>query len=75
MASPMSAQERARREEAVRYALVSLRLEGLYLDEEELAIYQQYVRGEMCEDDLNAALDARQERRFGPLPLPEDRDA
>lgn len=68
-------EERARRERAHRDALASLRLEGMYLEEDELAIYQQYVRGEISEDERHAALAECRRRRFGPLPVSGNADA
>ncbi|MDA8192368.1 MAG: antitoxin VbhA family protein [Thermaerobacter sp.] len=52
----ISQQERARREEAVRFARNSVRLEGFILNEEAEALNQRYINGEMTNAEHTAAL-------------------
>lgn len=52
----MSDQERARREDAVRFARNSVRLEGFHLNAEVEAVNRSYINGEMTSQEHTAAL-------------------
>ena len=54
---------------ALREAVASLRIEGLYLDEESKQILQRHVDGEIGDEELRAAIDELNEQRFGSLSL------
>ena len=55
----ISAQERAKRLDAVHQALVSVRLEGLESGHEAHSIYQRYVEGELTLEQMGAEIEAR----------------
>jgi hypothetical protein len=67
--TPIGGQERARREQALVATIASLRIENLHLDDELKRIFQRHVDGEIGDEDLDAAIDELNERRFGPLPV------
>lgn len=50
----ISEQDRARREEAVRFARNSVELEGFHLSPEAESVFARYIRGEITRDQLNA---------------------
>ncbi|NMP24107.1 antitoxin VbhA family protein [Sulfobacillus sp. DSM 109850] len=52
----ISEQERARREEAVRFARNSVRLEGFILNQEAEALNRRYINGELTSVEHTAAL-------------------
>src|SRR6266403_5970 len=64
---PISEQERAKREQALVATIANLRIEDLHLDEELKCIFQRHVDGEIGDEELGAAIDELNERRFGPL--------
>jgi hypothetical protein len=61
--------ERAIREEAYRDAVTNLRLEGLEMDEEAKRIFQRHIDGEITSEQLRAAIDDLNDRKFRPLSL------
>jgi uncharacterized protein HemY len=65
--TPISEQERAKREQALVATIAHLRIEDLHLDDESQRIFQQHVDGEIDDEELDAALDELNERRFGPV--------
>ena len=65
--TPISEQERAKREQALVATIAHLRIEDLHLDDESKRIFQRHVDGEIGAEELDAALDELNERRFGPL--------
>lgn len=67
--TPISAQERAKREEALVATVAHLRIEDLHLDNDLKRIFQRHVDGEIGDEELAAAIDELNERRFGPLPV------
>jgi hypothetical protein len=52
----ISAKERARREEAVRYGRGTVRLEGFIVSAEAEALNQRYIDGELTSEELTAAI-------------------
>jgi len=66
---PISAPERAKREQALVAAIAYLRIEDLHLDAELKRVFQRHVDGEIGDEELAAAIDELNERRFGPLPV------
>lgn len=66
---PISEQERAKREQALVATIANLRIEDLHLDDELKRIFLRHVDGEIGDDELGAAIDELNERRFGPLPV------
>ena len=66
----ISEQERAKREQALVAMVAHLRIENLHLDEELERLFQRHVNGEIADEELDAAIDDLNERRFGPLPVP-----
>ena len=67
--TPISADERAKREQALIVTVAHLRIEDLHLDNDLKRIFQHHVDGEIGDDELAAAIDELNERRFGPLPV------
>lgn len=67
ISTPISEQERAKREQALVATIAHLRIENLHLDDESRRIFQRHVAGEIGDEDLGAAIDELNERRFGPL--------
>jgi hypothetical protein len=65
--TPISAEERAKREQALVATVAHLRIEDLHLDNDLKRIFQRHVDGEIGDDELAAAIDELNERRFGPL--------
>lgn len=63
--TPISAEERAKREQALVATIAHLRIENLHLDKELKCIFQRNVDGEIGEEKLAAAIDELNERRFG----------
>jgi hypothetical protein len=66
---PISAQEQEKRQQALVATVAHLRIEDLHLDNDLERIFQQHVDGEIADDELAAAIDELNERRFGPLPV------
>jgi len=67
--TPITEQERAKREQALVAAIANLRIEDLHVDDELKRIFQRHVDGEIGDEELAAAIDELNERRFGPLPV------
>lgn len=67
--TPISAEEQAKRQHALIVTIAHLRIEDLHLDNDLKRIFQQHVDGEIGEEELAAAIDELNERRFGPLPV------
>jgi hypothetical protein len=67
--TPVSAQEQAKRQQALIATIAHLRIEDLHLDNDLKRIFQLHVDGEIGDDELVAAIDELNERRFGPLPV------
>ena len=65
----ISAQEQAKRQQALIATFAQLRIEDLHLDNDLKRIFQRHVDGEIGDDELAAAIDELNERRFGPLPV------
>lgn len=65
--TPITEQERAKREQALVVTIAHLRIEDLHLDDELKRIFQRHVDGEVGDEELGAAIDVLNERRFGPL--------
>jgi hypothetical protein len=68
--TPISEQERTKREQALAATIANLRIEALYVDDELRRIFQRHVDGEISDEELRAAIDELNERRLGPLPVP-----
>jgi hypothetical protein len=66
---PIGEQERAKREQALVATIANLRIEDLHLDDELKRIFRRHVDGEISDEELGAAIDELNERRFGPLPI------
>ena len=66
-ATPISEQERVKRELALVSAIANLRIEDLHLDDESRRIFQRHVDGEITFEEFRAAIDEWNERRFGPV--------
>ena len=66
-ATPISEQERVKREQALVSTIANLRIENLHLDDESTRIFQRHVDGEIDFEEFRAAIDERNERRFGPV--------
>lgn len=60
----MSDQERARREDAVRFARNSVRLEGFHLNADAETLFARYINGELTRPQLNDAV--RKMAAYGP---------
>jgi hypothetical protein len=67
--TPISAEERAKGEQALVATVAHLRIEDLHLDSDLKRIFQRHVDGEIGDGELGAAIDELNERRFGPLPV------
>jgi len=67
--SPISEQERTKREQALAATVAHLRIENLHLDAELTHILDRHVAGEIDSEELGAAIDDWNERQFGPLPV------
>jgi hypothetical protein len=65
-------QERAERARALAATIAHLRIEDLFLDEEVKRIFKRHVNGEIGDEELAAAIDELNERRFGPLPVSQN---
>jgi hypothetical protein len=65
-------EDRANRDQALIATIAHLRIENLFLDEELKRIFERHVEGEISDEELDAAIDELNERRFGPLPVPRD---
>ncbi len=65
----ISAQEQAKRQKALIATIAHLRIEDLHLDNDLKRIFQRHVDGEIGDEELAAAIDDLNERRFGPLPV------
>jgi hypothetical protein len=66
-ATPISEQERVKREQALIATVANLRIENLYLDDESKRIFQRHADGELSFEEFRAAVDELNERRFGPV--------
>jgi hypothetical protein len=66
-ATPISEQERAKREQALVSTIANLRIEDLHLDDESTRIFQRHVDGEITFEEFRAAIDEWNERRFGSV--------
>ena len=66
-ATPISEQERVKRERALVSTIANLRIENLHLDDESKRIFQRHVDGEIGFKEFRAAIDELNERRFGPV--------
>ena len=67
--TPISAQERVKRQQALNAAVAHLRIEDLHLGNDLKGVFQRHVDGEFDDEELAAAIDDLNERRFGPLPV------
>jgi hypothetical protein len=72
IATPVSDQERVKREQALVSTIANLRIEDLHLDEESKHIFQRHVDGTISFEEFRAAVDELNERRFGPVSVPRD---
>jgi len=68
-ATPITEQERAKREQALVSAIANLRIENLHLDDESKRIFQRHADGDISFEEFRTAIDALNERRFGPVSL------
>jgi hypothetical protein len=66
-ATPISEQERLKREQALVSTIANLRIEDLHLDDEAKHIFQRHVDGEISFEEFRGAIDELNERRFGPV--------
>jgi hypothetical protein len=60
---------REQRSREVGNALASVRMEGLEPSPEAVALFQQYIDGELTSDELDQAFDAFFDRKYGPVRL------
>jgi len=67
ISTPISGQERAKREQAFVTTVANLRIEDFHLDDESKRIFQQHTDGEISFEEFRAAIDQLNERRFGPV--------
>ena len=67
IATPITKQERVKREQALVSTIANLRIEDLHLDEESKHIFQRHVDGEISFEEFRGAIDELNERRFGPV--------
>jgi hypothetical protein len=65
--TPISEQERAKRDRAFVATIASLRIEDLHLDDESKRIFQRHVDGEISDQEFHAAIGKLNERRFGSI--------
>jgi hypothetical protein len=65
--TPISEQERAKRNQALVATIANLRIEDFHLDDESKRIFQTHVDGEISDEEFHAAIDELNERRFGPI--------
>lgn len=56
MTSKLSSEEVARRRKNINDAIASFELEGYIISEEERALYEPYVQGEMTREELSISL-------------------
>jgi hypothetical protein len=63
-------EERAKREDEVRQALASVRLEGLEPGVEALSVYRRYVDGDLTLQQMGAEIEALHDRKYGPVSVP-----
>ena len=66
-ATPISEQERVKRERALLSTIANLRIENLHLDDESQLIFQRHVDGEISFEQFRAAINELNERRFGSV--------
>ncbi len=66
-ATPISEQERVKRERALVSTIANLRIEDLHLDDESKRIFQRHVDGGISFEEFRAAVDELNERRFGSV--------
>jgi len=66
-ATPISEQERVKREQALVSTVANLRIEDLHLDDESKRIFQRHVVGQISFEEFRAAIDELNERRFGSV--------
>lgn len=66
-ATPISEQERVKREQALVSTIANLRIENLHLDDESKRIFQRHVDGEISFEEFRATIDELNERRIGPV--------
>ena len=71
-ATPISEEERVKRDRALASAIAHLRIEDLHLDDESKRIFQRHVDGEIGFEEFRAAIDELNERRFGPVSVPRN---
>jgi hypothetical protein len=64
---PITATERARRTRVYEEALASVRLEGFEIDDDTTPLYQRYIDGELTLAEVGSAIDALDNREFGPV--------
>ena len=62
-----SKQELVKRQDAMRQAVASVRLEGLEPSDEALSIFQRYAEGELTREEMGAEIDALHDRKYGPV--------
>ena len=65
--------ERIKRQDAVRQALASVRMEGLEPGDEAKAIFQRYVDGGLTLDQMGAEIKALHDREHGPIHVPRNK--
>ena len=65
----ISAEERAKRQEEIREALASVRMEGLEPGPEATAIFQDYADGLLTSEEVDAAIEALHDRKYGSVRL------
>ena len=65
--------ERAIREDGVKQALASVRLEGLEPGADVRAIHERYIDGELTLEQAGAEIKALHDRKFGPVSLSGNR--
>ena len=66
-ATPISEQERVKRERALLSTMANLRIENLHVDDESKLIFQRHVDGEISFEQFRAAINELNERRFGSV--------
>src|SRR5947208_168473 len=66
-ATPISEQERVKRQRALVATIANLRIEDLHLDDESKRIFQRHADGEISFEEFRAAVSELNERRFGPI--------
>ncbi len=70
--SPITDQERETRLDVIDQAAATNRLEGLESSPEARNIFARFADGQLTLEEMGSEIEALNERKYGPLPLPRD---